>query len=169
MKYAKVWWIVLLSLAVIGCRNNSMPEAAEDTAADFDSAQGVLTYPVELKGVFVQLESPQVFSAEDDGHEGFAYVLLRSSWANNSDQPVVPAAAYIVDSLGNKYVQRPQGSASVSSQLTNHPLILDKGESTQGHQLYLVPLSALNAGLMLRWESETHQSRIDVVLGNLGP
>lgn len=169
MKYAKLWLVVLLCLTAIGCRNNSTPEAVEDTAAEFDSVQGVLTYPIELKGVFVQLEAPQVFSAEDDGHAGFAYVLLRTSWANNSEEPVVPASAFIVDSLGNKYVQRPQGTASVSDQLTNLPLILDTSETAQGHQLYLVPLSALNAGLMLRWESELHQSRIDVVLGNLGP
>ena len=167
MKFAKVCFIFLSLLLFAGCRGNQATDATGTNPGSLDFVQGVLTYPVELKGVFAQLEAPQVFSAEADGHTGFAYVLLTVSMANRSSDAIIPSTITIVDRQGNQYISRQDNTASVTSQLTRMPLAINEGENARGHLLYLVPSSALQSELRMRWESVDHNSRIDILLGPL--
>jgi hypothetical protein len=73
----------------------------------------------------------------------------------------------LVDNHNNIYVSW-QEPLPYEAQLTPMPLSVDTGEGVTGNLVFIVPKAATQDNLRLRWESASHESRIDVFLGPLG-
>lgn len=167
MKYPKFLIGLLLILTVTGCGGIRGRANNASATPEPDFAQGVYGFASELKGVWIQVDNVQTISAAGDGKPGFIYVVLTLSIENRSEESLIPASIILVDQFENAYPSQQDGSASFSNQLVTMPLSLQPGESVTGNELYLVPESALNADLRMRWESPIHNSRIDILLGAL--
>lgn len=167
MKFRSLFAFLIVSLLLSGCslvRNNA--DTAEDTTRNYDYASGVQNFSVLLNGVGMQVESVIPRPAERDG---YTYLVLTVSVVNESNNPVVPGTFVLVDDVMNQYVSR-QTNVPFGAELTGLPLSINKGEAgVTGHIVFEVPNSALQANLRLRWESEPHQSRIEIFMGALPP
>ncbi|MEM7336335.1 MAG: hypothetical protein AAF490_29920 [Chloroflexota bacterium] len=168
MKYAKIILILSMMMIAAGCRGNANQDAGITNApVDPDFVQGVFGNPTKINGVWQQVNDIRVISAEGDGHAGFAYIILSISIVNESADPVLPASITLVDRFENVYVTRQDNSIPFADQLQPMPLTVGTNESVTGTEVYLVPLSALQSDLRMRWESTSHNSRIDILLGAL--
>lgn len=166
MKYTKIILAILILIVVSGCQRQS-GDVIEAVPDDIDFAQGVIRYPVKLNNVWAQVNDVRAFSAEASGNQGFAYIVLNLSMVNDSTNPIVPSTITLVDRFGNAYISRQDGDAPATVELQPMPLAINRGDSVTGTQVYLVPLSALQSDLRMRWQSSAHNSRIDLLLGQL--
>lgn len=166
MKFRSVLFL-LLALGMAACGRQEITILPEGAKPDhFDYASGSLQYSVLLNDVGIQVDNVQIRSAEADGIAGYAYVVLSTSLVNESDMPIVPGNFVLVDELANRYASW-QTNVPFAAELERLPLALEKGQTARGHQVFIVPSAALSANLRLRWESQSHESRIEIYLGPL--
>ena len=166
MKFTKIIVAIFILFVISSCRGQT-DATLTDTPVDPDFVQGVYGYPVKINGVWSQVNDVRVIPAESDGHAGFAYIVLSISIVNESSNPIIPASITLVDRFENGYVTRQDGAVPFADQLQPMPLTITTNETVTGTQVFLVPLSALQADLKMRWESTAHNSRIDILLGPL--
>lgn len=167
MKYAKIIFGLIVLIIAAGCRGGNADPGITNAPVDPDFVQGVFGNPAKINGVWQQVNDIRVISAEGDGNPGFSYIVLSISIVNESAEPVVPASITLVDRFENVYVSRQDGDVPFADQLQAMPLTITTNESVTGTQVYLVPLSALQSDLRMRWESTSHNARIDILLGQL--
>ncbi|MCP5098627.1 MAG: hypothetical protein GY943_24010 [Chloroflexi bacterium] len=167
MKFRSLFIILFLSVALTGCglfQSNTVT-TEEEAAQSLDYAAGGLQFDVRLNGVTVRVDQIEQDSAADV-RPGYTYIVLHESLYNESENPIIPGGFVLVDGEGNRYAVA-EPPATMASRVIPLPLAINKGDSLTGHQVFLVPDPALSANLKLRWESETHESRIEVFLGDL--
>lgn len=166
MKFQPVL-LLLLAVGLIACRGETPDIVQEGAKPDhFDYASGGLQFSVLLNDVGIQVDDVQVRPADADGVAGYVYVVLSVSLVNESQNPIVPGNFVLVDELANRYTSW-QTNVPFAGELQALPLALDTGQTARGHQVFIVPTSALSANLRLRWESNLHESRIEIYLGQL--
>ncbi len=165
MKFRSLFAFLVVSLLLNGCGLVSRnADTGTDAAPNYDYASGGQDFSVLLKGVGMQVESVIPRPAE---RAGYTYLVLTVSLVNESKNPVVPGSFVLVDDVSNQYASQ-QTNVPFGSELTGLPLAVNKGdEGVTGHIVFEVPNSALQANLRLRWESDAHQSRIEIFLGAL--
>jgi len=165
MKFRILFIFLVISLLLSGCglvSNNA--NTGTDATQNYDYASGGQDFSVLLNGVGMQVESVIPRPAE---RTGYTYLVLTVSLVNESNNPVVPGNFILVDDVSNQYASQ-QTNVPFGSELTGLPLSVNKGDKgVTGHIVFEVPNSALQANLRLRWESDSHQSRIDIFLGAL--
>ena len=171
MKYQKFIIILAVIMFVLaGCRKNEEPTEEELSGAipeTYNYASGSLGYPVLLNGVGIEVQQAGLPAVQEDANPDYVHVLLELSVTNESDSVVVPPGMTMVDDHNNIYVSW-QEEVPYESSLTRMPLSVNEGEGPTGHLVYILPKAATQDNLRLRWESELHQSRIDVFLGSIG-
>ena len=104
---------------------------------------------------------------QDQTNSDYVHVILRLTVTNESESVVVPPGMTLVDDHHNNYASW-QEPLPYENEINRIPLGVDSGEKATGHLIYIVPAAATQDNLRLRWESELHQSLIDVFLGDLG-
>lgn len=166
MKYQKIITTLFTLLLLASCGRGS-DDAPTPTPQVTDSVEGVLFFPASIKGVRMQVNDIEVLSAEGDGRVGFAYVVVNVSFFNESEAPIVPETLVLVDDFQNIYITQKNSQIPFSDQLSPMPLTIGRNTEMTGEQAFLVPITALQSELKLRWESLTHNSRIDIFLGSL--
>ncbi|MCA9872428.1 MAG: hypothetical protein KC441_02205 [Anaerolineales bacterium] len=165
MKYQRFIIILFtLSLLMTACRR-AQTGANENNQLNY--AAGSLSYPVLLNGVGIQVDQAGLLSVQDDSNPDYAHVVLALSVSNQSDYDVVPPTMTLVDAHGNLYPAW-QSALPYEDQINRLPLSVPNGQSGIGNLVFIVPNSALQDNLRLRWDSAAHQSRIDVFLGTIG-
>lgn len=171
MKYQKfIIILVILVFSLAACRSNSEPTEEELSGAvpqEYNYASGSLGYPVLLNGVGIEVQKAGLPAVQEDANPNYVHVLLELSVTNESNSVVVPPGMTLVDDHNNIYVPW-QEELPYESQITRMPLSVNPGEGPSGHLAYIIPRSATQDNLRLRWESDLHQSRIDVFLGAIG-
>lgn len=171
MKYPKfIIILVIIMLALAACRNNDEPTEEELSGTmpeTYNYASGSLGYPVLLNGVGIEVEQAGIVAIEDASNPDYVHVILALTVTNESPYVVVPPAMTLVDNHNNMYVSW-QDPLPYEDQLTPMPLSVTTGEGITGNLVFVIPKAATQDNLRLRWESEQHQSRIDVFLGSLG-
>jgi hypothetical protein len=171
VKYPKfIIILVVIMLTLAACRNNDEPTEEELTGAmpeTYNYASGSLGYPVLLNGVGIEVEQAGLVAVEDASNPGYVHVILALTVTNETPNVVVPPAMTLVDNHNNMYVSW-QEPLPYEDQLTPMPLSVTNGEGITGNLVFIIPKAATQDNLRLRWESEQHQSRIDVFLGPLG-
>lgn len=163
MKYRILLLLVALLSSACALTNRNQTTQEEEAEA-YDYASGTLTYSVFLNGVGLQVERVDTRPGEDHGIPGYTFVVLTMNVVNESELPVIPPGFALVDQYTNRYVSW-QTNVPFGSELTNLPQAVNVDESINGNVVYIVPNAALPADLRLRWDSERHQSRIEVFLG----
>ncbi|MFO7683300.1 MAG: hypothetical protein R6X34_24970 [Chloroflexota bacterium] len=170
MKYPK--FIIILAAVMFilaACRSNQPPEEelANEIPATYNSAAGSLGYPVLLNGVGIEVQQAGLLTYEDPSSPNYVHVLLTLTVTNESSAVVVPPSMTLVDNHNNIYVSW-QAPLPYEDQLVRMPLSIETGKGATGNLVFIVPKSATQDNLRLRWRSETLQARIDVFLGPLG-
>ncbi|MBE2222512.1 MAG: hypothetical protein IAF02_13275 [Anaerolineae bacterium] len=171
MKYPK--FIIILVIIIFGlasCRNKQEPTEEELSGAipqEYNYASGSLGYPVLLNGVGIEVLQAGLVAVEDTSNPNYVHIILTLTVTNESSDVVVPPGMTLVDNHKNIYVSW-QEPLPYEDQLSPMPLSVTTGEGITGNLVFIVPLAATQDNLRLRWESEQHQSRIDVFLGPLG-
>ncbi|KAA3658578.1 MAG: hypothetical protein DWQ04_24680 [Chloroflexi bacterium] len=164
MKFRSLFFILVVSLLLSGCGllgNNA--DTGESITQDYDYASGGQNFSVLLNGVGMKIDS---VIPRSGARVGYTYLVLTVELVNQSSNPIVPETFVLVDDASNKYAS--QKNLAFESELTRLPLFVNKGdEGVTGHIIFEVPNAALQADLRLRWESESHKSRIDIFLGAL--
>lgn len=166
MKYQR-FIIILFSLilTITACGDNQ--DNAGDGSQQIDYAAGSLTYPVLLNGVGIQVDQAGVLSVQDASNPDYAHVVLALAVTNQSEFDVVPPTMTLVDAHGNIYPAW-QSALPYEEQISRLPLTVPTGESGIGNLVFIVPKTAVQDNLRLRWHSDVHQARIDVFLGAIG-
>ena len=171
VKYPKfIIILVIIMLALASCNNNDEPTEAEisgDVPEEYNYASGSLGYPVLLNGVGIEVLQAGLVATEDASNPDYVHIILTLTVTNESSDVVVPPGMTLVDNHNNNYVSW-QEPLPYEDQLSPLPLSVTTGEGITGNLVFIVPLAATQDNLRLRWESEQHQSRIDVFLGPLG-
>ena len=170
MKFAKfIIILVVFMFSLAACRNNepTEEEVSGEIPAEYNYASGSLGYPVLLNGVGIEVLQAGLLSEEDPSNPNYVHIVLTLTVTNESSDVVVPPGMTLVDNHNNIYVSW-QEPLPYEAQLSLMPLSVNTGEGVTGNLVYIVPNSATQDNLRLRWESDTHQSRIDVFLGPLG-
>ena len=171
MKYQKfIIILVVFMFALAACRKSDEPKEEELSGAipqEYNYASGSLGYPVLLNGVGIEVKQAGLPAVQEDSNPNYIHVILELSTTNESGSVVVPPGMTMVDDHNNIYVSW-QEELPYESQITRMPLSVNPGEGATGHLVYIVPRDATQDNLRLRWESELHQSRIDVFLGSIG-
>lgn len=171
MKYSKFIIILfVIMFALVACKRSEEPTEEELSGAipqEYNYASGSLGYPVLLNGVGIEVQQAGLPSVQEASNPDYIHVLLELSVTNESSSVVVPPGMTLVDDHNNIYVSW-QEEVPYESSLTRLPLSVDSGEGPTGHIVYIIPKAATQDNLRLRWESDLHQSRIDVFLGPLG-
>lgn len=164
----KLWRVLLLATAVTllaACGANNQAETPPDTTG-YDYASGGRGFSVVLKEVGMQANNIEIRPADELGTPGYAYVIVTMTISNQSTQAVLPASMVLVDQHLNEYVSW-QTNVPFGAELQPLPLAIDQNQTEVGQQVFIVPNSALNSGLHLRWESVSHESRMEIFLGDL--
>ncbi|MCA9922907.1 MAG: hypothetical protein KC421_11070 [Anaerolineales bacterium] len=163
MKFRNIVFFLIVSLLLSGCGLLPDNTAVDETLMQgYDYASGVQNFSVLLNGVGLQVEAVDLRSSQ---RAGYTYLILSINAVNESKDPVVPGGFILVDDALNEYVS--QQTAPFAAELTDLPLAINQGDSVAGHAVFEVPNSALQANLRLRWESDLHESRIEIFLGAL--
>ena len=160
MKFRSLFAFLMIGLLLSGCSliGNS-PE--EESSKDY--ARGVQNFSVLLKGVGMQVN---LVSLRPSEQPGYTYVVLNVDLVNQSADPVIPESFLLVDDSLNQYVS--QKELPFESELNRLPLFINKGDDgATGDIVFEVPNGALNANLRMQWDSEPHQSTIEIFLGAL--
>jgi hypothetical protein len=155
-------WAAFL-LTACSSASFSDPDALPE---DYDYASGDRAIAVTLNNVVLQVENVQAIQGDVSLVPGYVYVVVTISVSNQSSEPVSAMDFQLVDEYLNLYTSW-QNNAPFAAQLTAMPVEVGPGQSATGDQVFLAPVSALQANLKLRWESAAHQSRIDIRLGNM--
>ncbi len=169
MKYQKFIVILLiLSFALAACRRSEEPSDEELSGAipqEYNYASGSLGYPVLLNRVGIEVATAGLPAVQEDSNPGYVHVALDLTVTNESEFVVVPPGMTLVDDHNNIYVS---WQDELPYEITKMPLSVDSGKGATGHLVYIIPKAAIEDNLRLRWESDIHQSRIDVFLGSIG-
>ncbi len=163
MKYRRFTLFVLMAVvSLTACRQN------QDNASQHSNyAAGSLGFPVMLNDVGIQVDQAGLLSVQDESNTDYAHVVLALTITNQSEYDVVPPTMMLVDAHGNIYPAW-QSPLPYEDQITRLPLSVPTGESGIGNLVFIVPKTAVQDDLRLRWESAVHGSRIDVYLGPVG-
>ena len=163
MKYRKFAVFVLIALVLLaGCQRSQ-----ESASPQNNYAAGSLGFPVLLNGVGIQVEQAGLLSVRDESNPDYAHVVLGLTITNQSEYDVVPPTMTLVDAHGNIYPAW-QSPLPYEEQITRLPLSVPQGGSGIGNLVFIVPKTAVQDDLRLRWDSAIHGSRIDVYLGSIG-
>ena len=131
----------------------------------YTSVGGDLSFSPSAAGVTLSVNSVEVHQANPDGltpASGYTYVVLDATVENNSGFPVFSQRDLVlVDEFSNQYAAWaiPFGRSILEN--------VEPGETGNGSLVYQVPAAALSEELRLRWESDLHQARIEITLGDL--
>ncbi len=166
MKVKSILAIIILSLILAACNTNSDQLTQEFPHEGFSYAAGEINFPVTVNGVVIQVTGVNVFPGDADVHAGYVYVVPTISITNRSDEPVMTDQFSMRDEYFNEY-QSWQTNVSFVDRLQGMPEFVDTNQTTTGQQVFLVPEPALRANMLVRWQSLTHESRIDVAVGEL--
>jgi hypothetical protein len=166
MKLVRILVLVTAVMWVTACQAQT-PTENNDTV-DYDYASGGPGFSVVLKGVGLQAKTPEIRPADDLGTPGYSYVIVPMIISNQSATPVLPASMVLIDQHMNEYISW-QTNVPFGDELTPLPLAVEKDQTVEGQQVFIVPNSALSAGLHLRWQSVGHQSLMEIYLGELSP
>ena len=131
----------------------------------YTSVGGDLSFSPSAAGVTLSVNSVEVHQANPDGltpASGYTYVVLDLTVENNSGILLISALhCALVDEFSNQYA---------AWAIPFGRFILDKvepGETGNGSLVYQVPAAALSEELRLRWESDLHRARLEIMLGDL--
>jgi len=169
VKYPK--FIVILAafmFILAACRSNqpTEEELIGEIPETYNYASGSLGYPVLLNGVGIEVAQAGLLTVQD-ANPNYTHVLLTLTVTNESTTVVVPPGMTLVDNHNNIYVSW-QAPLPYEDQLVRMPLNVETGKGATGNLVFIVPHAATQDNLRLRWESDSHQARIDVFLGPLG-
>ena len=160
MKFRSLFAFLMIGLLLSGCSligNNPEEESSKDYA------RGVQNFSVLLKGVGMQVN---LVSLRPSEQPGYTYVILNMEVVNQSSDSVIPESFVLVDDSLNQYVS--QKDLTFESELSRLPLFVNNGDQgVIGDMVFEVPNGALNANLRMQWDSEPHQSTIEIFLGAL--
>ena len=131
----------------------------------YTSVGGDLSFSPSAAGVTLSVNNVEVHQANPDGFTpagGYVFVVLDATVENNSDIPFISALhCVLIDEFSNQYA---------AWAIPFGRFILDKvepGETGNGSLVYQVPAAALSEELRLRWESDLHRARLEIMLGDL--
>jgi len=159
--------IILFSLSLVMTACQRAASGTGDDNLQTNYAAGSLSYPVLLNGVGIQVDQAGLLSVQDASNPDYAHVVLALTVSNQSEYDVVPPTMTLVDAHGNIYPAW-QSVLPYEEQIVRLPLAVADGDSGSGNLVFIVPKTAVQDDLRLRWESAVHQSRIDVFLGTIG-
>ncbi len=134
--------------------------------ADYDYAAGAYPNPVTLNGVTVRINKARVVNPDQNLKPGYIYVVVDVNVSNQSGTSVNATEFRLIDEYLNLY-ESWQTSVPFGRDLTAMSEVIGPDRSSEGAQVFLIPASALQANLRLRWQSAGHQSRVDLALGSL--
>jgi len=152
-------------LVLTACRRAQDSSGNESQQTNY--AAGSINYPLLLNGVGLQVDQAGFLAEQDALNADYAHIILSLAVTNQSEYDVVPPTMTLVDAHGNIYPAW-QSALPYEDQINRLPLTVPTGESGIGNLIFIIPKSALQDNLRLRWESTIHQSRIDVFLGTIG-
>jgi len=159
--------IILFSLSLVMTACRRVASGTGDDNLQTNYAAGSLSYPVLLNGVGIQVDQAGLLSVQDASNPDYAHIVLALTVTNQSQYDVVPPTMTLVDDHGNIYPAW-QSALPYEEQIVRLPLAVTDGGSGSGNLVFIVPKSAVQDDLRLRWESDVHQARIDVFLGTIG-
>jgi hypothetical protein len=154
---------MLLTLAAC----NEAPPVPEALPTDYNYAAGELNFSVALGGVVIQVTDVEVYASDGNIAAGYVYVVPTVSVTNQNDTAVSNRDFTLVDEYLNEY-ESWQTNVGFGAALQTMPEEITRGQNATANHVFIVPASALQANLKLRWDSHITLSRIDVSLGDLG-
>jgi hypothetical protein len=167
VRLSRLLFILLMSVALVGCGLRRETATSSLPSGDYTNyAAGELQFPVALNGVVVQVNSVRVRPWDSSIAPGYVYIITTLNVTNQSENVVSATDFALVDEYLNVY-ESWQTNVSFGRDLDTMPEVVERGESVSSHHVFIVPQSTLQANLKMRWESGTHESRIDVSLGDL--
>lgn len=164
MKLKNIFTLVVAFILFAACQGDD-PVNPDALPADFDYAAGDYPHAVTLNNVSIDVRDTRVVQPNTDIVPGYVYIVSTINVTNRSEQPVRADEFNLLDEYINLY-ESWQTNVSFGHELTPMPETIESSQAAEGDQVFIVPASALQANMRLRWQSSPHESRIDLFLGD---